>query len=89
MYEVYVGLMIAFMVLMVLLSIGMIVIVALQSGQQARLGAITGAAESFFGKNKAKTMDSKFKRITMFMSIAILVTSILFFVFYLLKEALG
>ena len=89
MYEVYVGFMIAFMVLMVLLSIGMIVIVALQSGQQARLRAITGAAESFFGKNKAKSMDAKFKRVTMWMSIAILITSILFFVFFLLKESLG
>lgn len=88
MYEVYVGLMIACMSLMVLLSIGMIIIVSLQSGQQARLGAITGAAESFFGKNKAKTMDSKFKRITVFMAFAMLIISILFFVFYLLKNAL-
>ncbi|MGI6136721.1 MAG: preprotein translocase subunit SecG [Christensenellales bacterium] len=88
MYEVYVGLMIACMSVMVLLSIGMIIIVSLQSGQQANLGAITGAAESFFGKNKAKTMDAKFKRITIFIAIAMLIVSILFFIFYLLKNAL-
>ena len=53
--------MIALMVIMALLAIAMIVIVMMQSGNQGNLGAITGAAETFFGKNKAKTMDAKFK----------------------------
>ncbi len=89
MYEVYLGLMIALMVLMVLLSIAMIIIVMLQSGNQNNLGAITGAAESFFGKNKAKTMEARFKKWTVIIAVSILVCSILFFVFYLLNGRLG
>lgn len=87
-YDIYSGLLIALMVLMVLLAIGMIVIVMMQSGNQNNLGAITGAAESFFGKNKAKTMEAKFKRWTVIVAVAMLVCSILFFVFYLLRNAL-
>ncbi len=80
---------IIFMVLMVLLSIAMIIVVILQEGNSSNLGAITGAAETFFGKNKAKSMDAKFKRLTIFIAIAILVCSILYFVLYLLKQNLG
>ncbi len=87
-YEVYSGLLIALMVLMVLLAIGMIIIVMMQSGNQSNLGAITGAAESFFGKNKAKTMESKFKRWTVIIAAAMLVCSVLFFVFYMLLKSL-
>lgn len=76
------------MVLMVLLAIAMVVIVMLQSGNQNNLGAITGAAESFFGKNKAKTMDAKFKKWTVIIAAAMLVCSILFFVFWLLLNNL-
>ena len=87
-YDIYSGLLIALMVVMVLLAIGMVVVVMMQSGNQNNLGAITGAAESFFGKNKAKTMEAKFKRLTVIIAIAMLVCSILFFVFYLLRSAL-
>ena len=80
---------IIFMIIMVLLSVAMIAIVMLQQGNTTNLGAITGAAESFFGKNKAKTMDSKFKRWTMMIAAAILVSSILFFVLSILKSNLG
>ena len=87
-YDVYSGFIIAFMVLMVLLAIAMVVIVMLQSGNQNNLGAITGAAESFFGKNKAKTMEAKFKKWTVIIAAAMLVCSILFFVFWLLLNNL-
>lgn len=88
MYEVYSGLLIALMVLMVVLAIGMIIIVMMQSGNQSNLGAITGAAESFFGKNKAKTMEAKFKKWTVIIAAAMLVCSVLFFVFYMLLKSL-
>ncbi|MBR2479929.1 MAG: preprotein translocase subunit SecG [Clostridia bacterium] len=87
-YDIYSGLLIALMVVMVLLAIGMVVVVMMQSGNQNNLGAITGAAESFFGKNKAKTMEAKFKRWTVIIAVAMLICSILFFVFYLLRSAL-
>lgn len=80
---------IIFMVIMVLFCIAMIVIVALQEGNSANLGAITGAAESFFGKNKAKTLEAKFKRWTIIIGAGILLSSIVYFILYLVRESLG
>ena len=88
MHEEYMGLMIALMVIMALLAIALIVVVWLQSGNQTNLGSITGAAETFFGKNKAKTMESKFKRWTVGIAVSMLVCSILFFVFFLLDKSI-
>ena len=82
------GFSIAFMVLMVVFSVAMIIIVALQEGNNSNLGAVSGAAESFFGKNKAKSLDAKFKRWTMFIGIGILVSSIVYFILYLARENL-
>jgi len=48
-----------------LVSIALIVIVLLQQGKQQGLsGAIAGGAETFFGKNKARTIDSMLKKFT-------------------------
>ena len=47
------------MVLLVITSIVLIVTVLLQPGESNGLGAIAGGAETFFGKNKAKTMEGK------------------------------
>lgn len=87
-YKVYTAFSIIFMVLMVLLSIAMIIIVVLQQGNSGNIGAITGSSESFFGKNKSRSLDGKLKRWTVIIAISILVSSILFFVFQILKNAL-
>lgn len=87
-YTVYTVFSIIFMVIMVLLSVAMIIIVVLQQGNSSNLGAIAGGAESFFGKNKARSLDGKFKRWTIIIAIAILITSILFFVIQILKARL-
>lgn len=79
---------IIFMSLMVLFSVIMIIIVMLQQGNDSNLGAITGGAESFFGKNKAKTLEAKFKKWTILVAAAILVVSILFFVVQILNKRL-
>ncbi|MCL2629965.1 MAG: preprotein translocase subunit SecG [Firmicutes bacterium] len=87
-YDVVNGFSIAFMVLMVLFSIAMIIIVALQEGGNANLGAVSGSSESFFGRNRAKTMDAKFKRWTMIVGAGILISSIAHFALYLVRENL-
>ena len=43
-------------ILLVIAALILIVTVLLQPGEQSGLGAIAGGAETFFGKNKAKTM---------------------------------
>ncbi|HKL73429.1 MAG TPA: preprotein translocase subunit SecG [Clostridia bacterium] len=87
-YTFYTVLSIIFLVLMVLFSIILTVIVVMQDGNSNNIGAITGGSESFFGKNKAKSMDAKLKRLTIYLAISILVTSILFFIVQILLKTL-
>lgn len=68
----------------ILFAISIIVIVLLQSGKSAGLsGAIAGGAETFFGKNKGRTIDALLSKYTSFAAIAFLVTSL---VLYLLLK---
>ena len=46
-------------VFLVITALILIVTVLLQPGESNGLGAIAGGAETFFGKNKAKTMEGK------------------------------
>lgn len=51
-------------ILLIIAAVVMIVTVLLQSSERAGLGAVSGAAETFFGKNKAKGMEAKLALIT-------------------------
>jgi preprotein translocase subunit SecG len=64
-------------ILHVILSLSMVVIVLLQSAKSAGLsGSIAGGAETFFGKNKGRTLDALLSKYTTVVAIAFLVTSI-------------
>lgn len=70
-------------VLHIIVALALIVIVLMQSGKTAGLsGSISGGAETFFGKNKGKTIDAVLSKITSAAAVVFLVTSllILFFV---------
>ena len=45
-------------ILLVLSALVMIVTVLMQSSERTGIGAVSGAAETFFGKNKARGMDA-------------------------------
>ena len=58
-------------VIQVILSLAIIAIVMLQSGKSAGLsGSISGAAETFLSKNKAKSVDAKLAKATKWVAIA-------------------
>lgn len=46
-------------ILLMISALVMIVTVLLQSSERTGIGAVSGAAETFFGKNKARGMDAK------------------------------
>ena len=46
-------------ILLVVAAVVLIATVLLQPGESNGLGAIAGGAETFFGKNKAKSMEGK------------------------------
>ncbi len=51
--------------IVIIVSILIIVLVALQeSKQQGLSGAVSGAAETFFGKNKGRTIEAKLGKFT-------------------------
>ncbi|MEH7075812.1 preprotein translocase subunit SecG [Neobacillus drentensis] len=64
-------------VLLVIVSIGLIGVVILQSGKSAGLsGAISGGAESLFGKQKARGLDLILHRITIVLAVLFILLAI-------------
>ena len=64
-------------IVLILLSVAIIVLVLLQEGESAGLsGAIAGGAETFFGKNKSRTMESKLVLITKIIAISFFVLAL-------------
>lgn len=65
-------------ILYFVLCLGLIVVVLFQKGKTAGLsGAISGMGESYWGKNKARSMDGKLAKATVFMAIGFIVFALL------------
>ena len=61
----------------VILSVILVAVVLLQSGKAAGLsGSIAGGAETFFGKNKARTLDGMLEKATAVVALLFIVTSL-------------
>ena len=54
-------------------SIIIIAVILLQQGRQANIGAISGAADTFMDKGRAKTWDQFLAKFTKFIAIAFFV----------------
>lgn len=59
--------------LLILFSVLIILVIILQEGNQQGLGVITGAADSFFSKNKARSWDAFLSRWTKFFALGFIV----------------
>ena len=59
---------IVLMIILILVSIVFTVIVLMQEGKSAGLGAISGAAETYWGKNKGRSMEGKLVTATKIMA---------------------
>lgn len=67
-------------ILQVILAIAIVVVVLLQSGKAAGLsGSIAGGAETFFGKNKGRTIDAMLSKYTTYIAIGFMITSIMLY----------
>ena len=64
------------MVLFVLVCIIATVLVLMQEGRSQGLGAIAGAAETYWGKNKGRSMEGGLVRATTIMGILFFVISV-------------
>ena len=70
------GLSIVLDIVLILISLVLIVSVLMQQGQRQGLGAISGGAETFFGKGKAKGIDAKLAKITKIAAVCFIVLAI-------------
>ena len=63
--------------LMILVSLAIIAIILLQQGHRAGVnGVISGAADTFLSKNKARTVNAKLANMTKYITIAFFVLAI-------------
>ena len=61
-------------ILVIIVSVIIVVLVALQeSKQQGLSGAISGAAESYWGKNKGRSMEGLLVKITRILAVSFMV----------------
>lgn len=72
------------MILMVILSLVMLFCILRQSGDPENLGALTGNTETFYGQNKERSKDYIFKKITIWTAVALVATSVIYFILQIL-----
>ena len=63
-------------IVFVLICIALTVIVLLQEGKSQGLGAIGGMAESYWGKNKGRSMEGTLEKFTKFAAIAVILMAL-------------
>lgn len=62
-------------VVFIIISIALTVIILLQEGKSAGLGAISGAADTYWGKNKGRSMEGMLVKVTRVLVILFIVIS--------------
>ena len=60
-------------VVFIIICIALTVIILLQEGKSAGLGAIAGAADTYWGKNKGRSMEGMLVKITRILVVAFIV----------------
>ena len=56
-------------VVFIIICIALTVIILLQEGKSAGLGAISGAADTYWGKNKGRSMEGMLVKITKILAV--------------------
>ena len=60
----------------IIVCIALVVVVLMQEGKQAGLGTISGAAESYWGKNKGRSMEGGLEKATKVLAVLFIVISL-------------
>lgn len=64
-------------IVFILICIGLTVLVLMQEGKSAGLGAVSGAAESYWGKNKGRSMEGTLVKFTKYLAIAFILIAVI------------
>ncbi len=65
------------MVLFILICVALTFLVLMQEGKQQGLGAIGGIADSYWGKNKGRSMEGVLVKVTTFLAIAFMLVALI------------
>lgn len=63
-------------VVYIIVSLALVILVLMQEGKSAGLGSISGAAETYWGKNKGRSMDGMLVNITRWLAVAFILLSV-------------
>ena len=63
-------------VILILVSIAFKIVFLIQEGKKAGLGAISGAAETYWGRNKGRSMEGALVKITTALGVIFILLSI-------------
>lgn len=71
---------------LIILAVFLIIVVLLQESRSAGLsGAISGGADTFFGKSKGRTMEQKLVKLTKISAIAFFILTLGITIFFMFK----
>ena len=82
-YNVYMILSRVCVILSVLCAGFVTIVVMIQSGNSNGVSALGGSSDTFYGKNKSKTVESKLRRLTV---ICIAIMTVLLIAYYIIER---
>lgn len=65
------------MIIYAIICLALVALVLMQESKQNGLGSIGGAAETYWGKNKGRSMEGKMEKITKYLAIGFIVLSLI------------
>lgn len=60
-------------IVFILVCVALVVLVLMQEGKSAGLGSISGAAETYWGKNKGRSMEGRLVKLTKIFAVSFMV----------------
>ena len=82
-YNLYIILSVAMIILMGIAALAAIILVLLQPSNSSGIDALGGSSETFFGKNKGKSIEAKMKKWTIYCLVVLIIFSIVFYILQL------
>ena len=64
------------LIVFIIVSLVLAALVLMQEGKSAGLGAIAGAADTYWGKNKGRSMEGTLEKFTKFAAVAVLLLAL-------------
>ncbi len=81
-YQTYKILSIVFVVVAAICALFILIVILMQSGNSDGMGALNGNSDTFYGKNKSKTLEHKLKVLT---GICIVIIAVLMVGYFVLE----